>query len=263
MLTGDEEDSGKPISISRKALLSAAKEADLALDFEPALEMDTATVARRGVSNWVLETKGISSHSAVIFQADVGFGAIFEMSRILDTLRSKLSTEKYLSFNPGLIIGGTQAELSDNTHEAKGYGKDNVIAQTALARGDLRFISAEQKESTKEFVTNIVNQHLPGTDAQISFIDAMPAMPPTPENYALLEQYSKVSEDLGFGIVDALDPAARGAGDISHVASVVPACLAGLGPMGSGMHTEKETIDLNSLSINTQRAALLIYRLTR
>jgi glutamate carboxypeptidase len=77
-----------------------------------------------------------------------------------------------------------------------------------------------------------------------------------------LEKYSRVSNDLGYGLIRPLDPGVRGAGDISHIASIVPANLAGLGALGTGAHSTKETLNIDSLSIQTQRAALLIYRLT-
>jgi glutamate carboxypeptidase len=87
-------------------------------------------------------------------------------------------------------------------------------------------------------------------------------MPPTAANLALLKKYSQASIKLGYGEVNQLDPSSRGAGDISHIASMVSAALAGLGPAGTGAHSEKETLDIHSLPIQTQRAALLIYWLT-
>jgi glutamate carboxypeptidase len=88
-------------------------------------------------------------------------------------------------------------------------------------------------------------------------------MPLTDANKALLETYSQISVDLGYPAVTAVPPDQRGAADISHIASIVPANLAGLGPVGNFTHTENERLDIKSIDINTQRAALLIYRLTR
>src|SRR3990167_8081942 len=73
VLTGDEEDSGKPTHLSRKALIELAQGMDVALDFEPSVTLDTATIARRGISLWRIETSGNESHSSTIFQKDVGF----------------------------------------------------------------------------------------------------------------------------------------------------------------------------------------------
>lgn len=261
VLTGDEEESGKPTSISRKPLFEAAKHSDIALDFEPGSSMDTASIARRGISNWKIETQGRQAHSADIFQSS-GDGAIFELARILNTMRSELSKEQYLTFNPGLILGGTDSVYEKNNSRGKAAGKENVIAKTAMATGDLRYISSTQKLEVEKRIQAIVNQHLAKTTASISFQDGIPAMPPTANNLELLNKYSQVSSDLGFGEIKPLDPKARGAGDISHIAEMVTANLVGLGPLGGGVHSIKEIMDVQSLSAQTQKAALLMYRLT-
>jgi glutamate carboxypeptidase len=54
----------------------------------------------------------------------------------------------------------------------------------------------------------------------------------------------------------------RGAGDSAFVSQYIPT-LAGVGSSGSGDHSAAEKIDLTSLPINSKRAALLIYRLTK
>lgn len=262
VLTGDEEDSGKPTSISRKPLIDAAKKSDIALDFEEAITLDTATIARRGITDWILTTEGNEAHSSDIFQKKAGFGAIYELVRILDTMRSQLSNEKYLTFNPGLILGGTTVTNDNANSQGTAFGKVNVIAKTAIAKGDLRFLTEEQKLNAEKKISVIVNSHLPITKASILFQDGIPAMPPTSANLALLKKYSQASVKLGYGAINPLDPGSRGAGDISHVASIVPASLAGLGPLGTSTHSNKESLDIHSLSIQTQRAALLIYWLT-
>ena len=71
-----------------------------------------------------------------------------------------------------------------------------------------------------------------------------------------------MSRDLGLGPVEAVDPARRGAADISFVASHVDG-LDGLGLAGEGGHTIEEVVDLSSLPLVAKRAALLIHRLTR
>lgn len=262
VLTGDEEDSGKPTSISRKPLIDAAKNCDIALDFEWATMPNTATTARRGITNWMISTEGNEAHSSEIFQKKAGFGAINELVRILDTMRAQLSSEQYLSFSPGLILGGTAVNYDKNNSQGTAFGKGNVIAKSAMAKGDLRFLTAEQKNNAKKKIAVIVDSHLPRTTASIAFQDAIPAMPPTAANLKLLKKYSQASNKLGYGNVEPLDPGCRGAGDISHIASLVSASLAGLGPVGTGAHSEKETLDIQSLPIQTQRAALLIYWLT-
>lgn len=262
VLTGDEEDSGKPTTISRKPLFDAAKDSDIALDFEWAITPDTATIARRGITNWVLETQGNEAHSSEIFQKSAGYGAIFELARILNTMLTQLSGEKYLSFSPGLTLGGAIIHYDKNKSQGSVFGKGNIIARTAMTKGDLRFLTVHQKLDAEKRISAIVNNHLPGTTASINFEDGIPAMPPNSSNLELLKKYSRVSDDLEYGSIKPLDPGVRGAGDISHIASMVSANLAGLGALGTGAHSTKETLYIHSLPIQTQRAALLIYRLT-
>jgi glutamate carboxypeptidase len=190
-------------------------------------------------------------------------GAIFEMARILQTMRIKYAEEKHLSFNPGLILGGTKINYNDANSLGDAFGKQNVVAKMAMAKGDFRFLTTEQKKSFEKSITALVKQSLPGTKSTVEFENGIPAMQPTKNNLVLLEQYSKASNDLGLGVIKPLDPGLRGAGDISHVAAIVPANLAGLGPMGWGAHSIIESIELNSLPIQTKRAAILIYRLSR
>lgn len=263
VLTGDEEESGKPASISRKPLFEAARNKDIALDFEPGGSIDRASIDRRGISNWTLVSSGREGHSSAIFKSPIGYGAIFEQSRILNSAREQLAQEQYLSFNPSLILGGTKVSYHPSTATGSASGKHNVVAQTATAQGDLRYISVEQKKKAEEKIRAIVAQHLLQTNATINFVDGIPPMPPTENNKALLQQYSQASIDLGYGVIEAAELGSRGAGDISYIAAQVPANLVGLGPVGSGQHSSQETLDIRSLEVNTARAALLIYRLTR
>lgn len=260
---GDEEDSGKPASISRKPLLDAAKKSDVALEFEGAFDLNTATIARRGIAGWVISATGRSGHSSYIFQKSVGDGAVFELVRILNTMRLQLSKQQYLTFNPGLVLAGTQLSFNKNDSDGTASGKQNVIAGNATASGDLRYLTMQQKISAENAIQSIVKQHLPNTNATVIFEDGIPAMQPTAGNIALLKAYSNISQQIGTGPVRALDASLRGASDISYVANIVPANLAGLGPVGSGAHSVHETADISTFPIATERAALLIYQLTQ
>jgi glutamate carboxypeptidase len=261
VLTGDEENVGSPLEVSRRDLLEAARRSDVALGFEAGIE-NTATVARRGSSDWRLEVTADTGHSSGIFSPGVGSGAIFEAARIINAFYEQLRGEQYLTFNPSVIAGGTDVTFDNRDDRGAATGKTNVIAQTVVVRGDLRFISEKQREAAKAKMTEIVSRSLPQTKSQITFEDNYPAMSPTPENYALLKTLDQASRDLGLGGVEAFDPGGRGAGDISFVAPFISG-LDGLGARGGGSHTADEFAELDTLSIQIKRAALLIYRLTR
>lgn len=259
--TGDEEKAGHPVAVSRADFIGRAKEADIALAFEGAANLSTVADARRGSSNWKLHVTGKQAHSSGVFS--VGYGAIYEASRIVNQFRVHLSKERYLTFNPGFFAGGSDINYDNANIRAQLSGKTNIISPVAYVQGDLRFLTELQKRNARLKMRAIVhNNNLLATKASITFSDGIPAMEPTKGNRALVHVLDKVSRDMGIGPVKAGDPGKRGAGDISYVAKYVD-CLDGLGAIGKGSHAPGETIDLKEFPLLVKRAAILIYRLTR
>lgn len=267
-LTGDEEDAG-PLAISRRDLIAAGQWADVALDFEGLVQQDGAagvidmgSTARRSSDEWTLTVTARSGHSSGIFTPGSGSGAIYELARIIDAFRRDLPEDK-LTFNVGLVGGGATAELDPGNIRLSATGKTNIIAATAVARGDLRAISREQLARAKARMSAIVAQPLAGASARIEFApDGYPPMAPTTGNRALLGRLNAVNRDLGLPEMGELDPVRRGAGDISFVAADVDS-LAGLGTAGDGSHAPGETVDIPSIFKQAKRAAILMSRLAR
>ncbi len=258
--TGDEEKPGQPLSVSRYDLVEAGKKSDIALGFETASGMDYATVARRGSSGWDLKVTGKQAHSSGIFSENTGAGAVFEGARILNAFYTDVKGDELLTFNPGVILGGTKVDFDTAQSKGTAFGKTNVVASELIVYGGLRFISEEQKDNARSKMRAIAENNLPGTSAEIHFTDSYPAMKPTDGNMALLKTLDKVSQDLGYGAVKAYDPGSRGAADISFIAEYVDG-LDGLGAMGGGAHSPRETVNLETFIPLTQRAAVLIHRL--
>jgi len=264
VLMGDEENRVEPMALANQALLEAGDWADIALGFEDGDgDPKTAATARRGSSGWQLQVTGKPAHSSQIFQPAVGDGAIYEAARILDGFRQKLSQELNLTFNPGVIVGGTDIALDADTSRGTAFGKGNVIAQGVRVHGDLRAMSPGQLAMARKAMLEIVAQHLPHTEATIVFDDGYPPMAPTEGNARLLAIYDAVSRDHGFGAVTAINPRNAGAADISFIADRVDMAIDGIGLMGAGGHTVNEVADLATLDSQTIRAAVTLYRLAR
>lgn len=261
ILTGDEEAAGDPVETSRGSMRELAGRSEIALAFEAAID-DTATVARRGVSTWTLRVSSPTGHSSGVLGSRIGPGSVFEAARVLDGFRRELAGENGLTFNPALIFGGTTVNHQDGESQGTAEGKDNVVAGVAVVEGDLRFLSNPQREAAKTTMRSIASKNLPRSTTALTFQDSYPAMAPTPGNFALLDVLDRASRDLGLGPVRALDPAERGAGDISFVAPMLSG-LDGLGVRGGGSHAPHEWIDLDCLGPQIQRAAILIDRLSR
>jgi glutamate carboxypeptidase len=259
VFTGDEEEPGEPRSVARAPLLDVARENDVALAFEGGMRSQ-ATVARRGTAGWRVTATGRQAHSAGIFGPGTGYGAIYELARILDGFRTQVVGERFLTLNIATVLGGTDVVYDSAETRGSTASKDNIVPRLAIAEGDLRFLTLEQRDSAWARMRRIVAQHLPGTGAEISVTEGYPPMPPTPGNERLLAVLDTASRALGYGPVTALDPAARGAGDLSFVAPLLDG-LEGFGALGSGSHTPNDRASIPGLDMQTERAGLVILRL--
>ena len=146
VLTGDEERSGKPLSTARRDLIAAGKWADVALEYEGLAQdggRDFGTVARRGATDWEIVATGTPGHSGGVFGEALGYGANYELVRILDAFRRELP-EANLTYNVGVMAGGTPAAFDTDGFRATASGKTNIVAERAVARGDLRGLTPEQ-----------------------------------------------------------------------------------------------------------------------
>jgi glutamate carboxypeptidase len=190
----------------------------------------------------------------------MGDGAIFELSRILSLFHEKLR-EPNMTYSAGLVLGGSNIKRSPSG-DASVSGKVNIVPGEAFATGDLRVLTPQQLARIKEKMHSIVAQNLPGTTAEIRFVDKYPSMPSTPGNAALLARLNEVNRALGAPEMEAIDPMLRGGSDASFVAPFADV-LDGLGAFGSGYHAPGESVDLLRPPLQGKRAALLIYRLTQ
>jgi glutamate carboxypeptidase len=260
--TGDEEDPGDPALASRGALLEAARHSDIALAFEGA-SPGKAVIGRRGIGQWRLHVTGEQAHSSGIFNESRGFGAIYQAARVLERFRTELR-EPNLTYNPSVIVGGTDVSYDTATKSGTARGKTNVIPREAYVEGDVRYLSQAQFDAVKAKMERIVADTLPHTTSQIEVQNSYPSMAPTDGNRRVLGVLDSASRDLGAEAIVAQDPLERGAGDIAFVCNDGRlACLDGLGAQGDGDHAPGEYAEIDSLRLQMQRAALLLYRLTR
>ncbi|MDQ3170495.1 MAG: M20/M25/M40 family metallo-hydrolase [Acidobacteriota bacterium] len=262
VMTGEEESAGRPLRIARKPLIDAAQGAIAAIGFEDGDgHPDHIVTARRGTTNWELTVKGKPAHSSQIFRADIGYGAIFEATRVLQEFRAQLAGQKHLTFNPGMILGGTSVEYDEAGSRGTAFGKSNVIAEHAVVSGDMRALTPEQFETARQTMERIASTPLGQTTSTLTFDEGYPPLAPTEGNATLLAMLDKASRDLGLNPVVAVDPDRAGAADVSFVAAHVPMIIDALGLKGDGGHTVDEIGLLDTVAIQAKRAAVLLSRL--
>ena len=133
----------------------------------------------------------------------------------------EIAEEEYLTFNPGVIVGGTDTNYDPVNARGSAFGKTNVVSQAVTVHGGIRTISIKQLDEAIKSMKKIVSNNLPGTTATIEFKTSYPPMEPTKANYALLDKLEEVNIALGYGKLEPLDPSKRGAADISFIAPYV------------------------------------------
>ena len=102
--TGDEESTGKPLSISRKALIDAGKNSDIALGFENSTGFNQATIARRGTSSWRIESKGVRAHSSGILEKTLVLVLFLNYHEYFISFLKKLKEKIYSLLIQGLSL---------------------------------------------------------------------------------------------------------------------------------------------------------------
>jgi glutamate carboxypeptidase len=261
VMTGDEELPGRPLAAARAALVDAARQSDLALAFEGGTPTRVA-IGRRGASTWELAVTARQGHSSGVFSPTAGYGAIYEGARILDQIRRDMAGERGLTFNVGLVGGGARVTVDSTGNALAADGKDNIIAPTFRAAGDLRFLDEQQKEDARVRMRAVAARSLAGAQASFTFADGYPAMPVTAAGERLLALFDGASRALGYPGVTTTPPESRGAGDVSFVAAYIPG-IDGLGVDGAGAHSPRELVYLPSLRMSAERAAVFMARLAR
>lgn len=264
VLSGDEENPGRPLEIARRDMREAATRSDVALEFESLATKDgrdMGSIARRSSTQWTVNVAAKSGHSSGIFSEGAGVGAVYEIARIVETFRRELP-EPNATFNVGLLVGGERAEIDALGATGSITGKDNIIPAAAVASGDLRTLSNEQTDRIRGKMRKIVAASLPGAQAEITFEDGYPAMAPTEGSRALLARLNELNAEAGLPIMGELDPLDRGAGDIAFVADRLDG-LIGFGAAGEGGHAPGENVDLTSFDRQVKRAAMFMTDLAR
>ena len=231
LLNSDEEVGSRA---SRPWTEKLALEARAVLVLEPAQgEQGAYKTARKGVGQFRLQVTGRAAHSGVDFTA--GHSAVLELGRQLERIASLTELERGITVNPGVIGGGTQA---------------NVIAAAAWAEIDLRV-------NTKGDATRIERRlralRPVDKECRLEWSGELnrPPMERTPGTVRLFRQAQVLAQRMGMQLQEA---ATGGGSDGNFTSALGVPTLDGMGAVGNGAHAEDESIQLDSL---VPRATLL------
>jgi glutamate carboxypeptidase len=234
LLLNSDEEIGSPASRPITERLAQASAAVLVL--EPAQGLACKT-ARKGVGGYRIDVTGVASHSGVDFVS--GHSAILELARLLQTVAGYTDLRRGLTVNPGVISGGTRA---------------NVVAQHAFADIDVRIARSSDAARVDKLFRSLRCAD-PACKLEITGGINRPPMERKPGTVALYKQARKLAAELGF----QLDEAASGGGsDGNFTAALGVPTLDGLGAVGEGAHAAHESILIDHLVPRTALLAALL-----
>jgi glutamate carboxypeptidase len=229
LLLNSEEEIGSPVS--RPVTERLARECDAIYVLEPAQGPQGAyKTARKGTGDFMVRIKGIAAHAGVDFSH--GHSAVLELARQIEKISDFTEMDRGLTVNPGVIGGGTQA---------------NVVAAEAWAHVDFRFLkSADAKKIERKFQTlRPINQRC---GIEVTGGVNRPPMERTQGTAALFARAATLAAELGFDLQEA---ATGGGSDGNFTSAIGVPTLDGMGAVGEGAHASNESILIAHLAGRT------------
>jgi glutamate carboxypeptidase len=240
ILNADEE-IGSPGSAP--ILFEAAKRAQFAMVYEPAMADGTLAGARKGSGNFSAVFSGRAAHAGRDHAA--GRNAIAEAARFAASLDALTGARPGLTVNVAKIDGG---------------GPNNVVPDNAVvrfnARADLAadadwFVAETQRLLGETNARDGYRAHLHGGFAR-------PPKPMTPQ----LEAFFRALKDCGVELgLDIGWKATGGVCDGNNIASAGVPVIDTLGARGGEIHSANEFVRLDSLEERAKLSALLLLRI--
>ena len=235
------EERGSP---GTKALIERlVKENDVELNMEPGDPPDAVTVWRKGSTTFHILVKGRAAHAGVAPQD--GRNAAVELIHQLKTVEAMPHSGDGLTANLTILKAGARDNIIPEDAEA------HVNVRTRVA-GDLAKVEAELKAAAQ-------HTEVPDTTVTVTRDFAYPPLERNPATDALAARATAIYGEIGH----TLGASGNGGGSESALAAAAgtPA-LDGLGPVGGGFHSDKEYVDLTTVTPRLYMLTRLIMELS-
>ena len=217
LIHGDEE-IGSPAS--RALTEKEALRASAVYVLEPGQgDAGAYKTARKGVGRYRLAVRGKAAHSGVDFEK--GHSAVIELARQIEVLQSFTDLPKGITLNPGVIGGGTAA---------------NVIAAEAWVEIDVRLARLRDADKVDRRLRALKAVDK-GCTLSLSGGMNRPPMERSSGTVALFRRAQALGKELGIALEEA---ATGGASDGNFTAALGVATLDGMGAVGAGAHAPHE-----------------------
>lgn len=240
-LIESSEERGSP---GTRALIDQlVKSHDVELNLEPGDAPDLVTVWRKGSATFSIDVKGRPAHAGVAPQD--GRNAAVELINQLAVVETFPHSGQGLTANLTIIQAGSRYNIIPEDARAQ-------INVRIREKADLERVEAAFQESARKTV-------IPDTKVTVTRETSFPPLPNNPMTDALAERAKAIYAGIGLTLGTGGNGGASESA-LAHEAGT-PA-LDGLGPVGGDFHTDKEWIDLKSVTPRLYLLTKLIMELS-
>jgi len=199
---------------------------------------NTLVLGRKGILRYEITVHGIARHSAVCTEAA---NAITEAAYKIIELE-KMKNKDGLTCNCGVISGGSTA---------------NTVAEKCVFTADIRFADDEQLEEARRRVKEIAESStVKGCTCEAREISLRPAMEQVERNYELLRRINEINRTVG--LPEKVARICASGSDAAYVTKAGIPCVDNIGVEGSFIHSIKEYIVTESISMSAKQLAAIV-----
>lgn len=216
---------------------------------EPAGDVETMVAGRRGMFDWHLTVKGQAAHSGLHYWE--GRSALTAAARWCVEAESLSERSGGPTINVGRLVAG-DASFVENlaaAHALVGTDRQlNVVPDRAVVEGEARFLRPSEDAELEERLRTLAGLIARDTGTEMAFTRQPPIPPVDPDGPHAAASRRAVALAAARGWTLEVE---RERGGISFP-NFLPdpgrlPVLDGLGPVGGGMHTREEHVELRSL----------------
>jgi glutamate carboxypeptidase len=220
------------------------KDADVELNLEPGDLPDTLTVWRKGSTNFHIEVKGRAAHAGIAPQD--GRNAALELIHQLAGLDAFPKSGDGITVNLTVMHAGTRA---------------NIIPEDAWADVNVRVRDKADFARVEQVLRkNAETTVIPDTKVTVSGGEGFPPL----ANNAATDRLAVRAQQIYAGIGRTLAAGGNGgASESALAADAGVAALDGLGPVGGGFHSDKEFLELDTVTPRLYLLTTLLIDLSR
>lgn len=217
---------------SESTLIDYALRSDKVFVYESAFPDGSHCIQRKGRLRYHVEFTGIPIHAGYIYEAK-NASAILEMSQWIQELNALSNRERGISFNAGLVSGGTSV---------------NMVPAHAELHFEFRMWGSMEQKLLEEKIQYMLNHPFnEGVSVRILNYLSKPPMTPSKMTVSYLQHVRRLMDDkldLDFNVRPR-----GGMSDANHIYQYVPVCLDGLGPRGelNTSDSDYESMDMTSV----------------